>query len=380
MQRPDKTDLFTTVVMAHPRRAEAAYRLARSIGPSVRIIFDPDPNGPPSSSRTAARAWRYCDATVSHHLVVQDDVMALPSLVESVNRAIAAHPTAALAFYANSNSWHGAAARAALLAGYRWVSWVPQEYFPTVATVLPCDIAHEFAELAERQNAEDGDADGKDDDEVMRFYLASKEHPALVRTSALVEHRATPSIMGYDIAGIRRSVCLAEPDEFSDTEQRCLWELTAWPNFAYRRALLRMPSTHSRTGLRTRTRANHLMTVSLTWDDVCALSDELWRELPKIPERNARARRYLRELCLASYTLGWALAAIQGPVVKPLSWPPAADASLRSYAEGGLAYQSAVDLWADQSDIVINFMWRVLEIGRTRACLFNPTSARGISQ
>lgn len=369
MQRSDKTDLFTTVVMAHPRRAEAAFRLARSIGPSVRVVFDPDPNGPPSSSRTAARAWRYCDATVGHHLVVQDDVLPSPKLIESVNHAIAAHPTAALAFYANSNSWHGAAARAALLAGYGWVSWVPQEYFPTVAAVLPCDIAHEFAELAERQNAEDGDGDGKDDDEVMRLFLASKQRPALVRTSALVEHRATPSIMGYDIAGLRRSVCLAASDEFPGNGQGCLQELSAWPNFAYRRALLRMPSKHNRTDLRTRTRANHLMTVGLTWDDVCALSDELWRDLPTIPERNARARRYMRELCLASYTLGWTLAAIQGPAVTLPRWSPAADASLRSYAEGGLAYQSAVDLWVDHFDIVINFMWRVLELGRTRTCL-----------
>lgn len=367
MQHPAKTDLFTTVVMAHPRRAEAANLLARSLGPGARVIFDPDPDGPPSSSRAAARAWQYCDATVSHHLVLQDDVVPTPLLLESVGRAIAAYPDAALALYANSNSWHGAAARVALLAGYGWVSRVPQEYFPTVAAVLPCHIAHEFAELAERQGSADGDADGRMDDVLMCSFLASRQYRALVRTSALVEHKAMPSIMGNDIDGIRRSVCLAAPDEFPDAGERHLPELPALPNFTNRRASLKMPSKHSPTGLLKQDRAHHLMTVGLHWDDLCALSNELWQELPRIPEPNATARSYLQELCLASYTLGWTLAAVQGPGPGPPPRLPATNAALRSYAEAGLAFQSAVDLWADHFDIVINFMWRVLELGRTRA-------------
>ena len=331
----------------------------------MRVIFDPDPDGPPSSLRAAAHAWQYCDATVSHHLVLQDDVEPTPVLLESVGRAIAAYPDAALALYANSNSWHGAAARVALLAGYGWVSWMPQQYFPTVAAVLPCHVAHEFAELAEQQGS--GDAYGRHDDELMLSFLTSGQYRALVRTSALVEHKAMPSIMGNDTEGIRRSVCLAAPDEFPAAGEKHLPELPAWPNFAYRRAMLKMPSKRSRTGLRRQDRAHHLITVGLHWEDLCALSNELWHELPRIPEPTATARRYLQELCLASYTLGWTLAAIQGP--GPWSPPrlPSTDAPLRSYAEAGLAYQSAVDRWADHFDILINFMWRVLELGRTRA-------------
>lgn len=367
MRHPAKNDLFTTVVMAHPKRAESASKLARTVGSGVRVIFDPDPDGPPSSSRAAARAWRYCDTTAGHHLVLQDDVVPTPHLLESVGRAISAYPDAVLALYANSNSWHGGAARVALLAGYGWVNWAPLEYFPTVAAVMPCRIAHEFAELAERQDGVDSDADARKDDMLMRSFLADRKYRALVRTSALVEHRAMVSIAGNDMNEVRRSVRLAAPDDVPDARESLLAEVPAWPNFAYRRAVLKMPVKHDRSSFRTQGRADHLMSVGLRWDEVRALSDELWKELPSIPERNSTARRFAEELCLASYTAGWTLAAVQGPGVgRPLR-SPATDAALRSYAEAGLAYESAVDLWADHFDILVDFMWWLVEIGRTRA-------------
>lgn len=359
--------LFTTVVMAHPRRTEAANRLAASVGPGARVIFDPDPDGPPSSSRAAARAWRYCDGTAGHHLVLQDDVVPTPLLLESVGRAISAYPDAALALYANSSSWHGAAGRVALLAGFGWVDYVPLEYFPTVAAVLPCAVAHEFAELAERQSGLDGDEDGAKDDMLMRTFLASRPCRALVRTSALVEHGTMPSIAGNDITEVRRSVCLAAPDAFPAAVERRLPELPAWPNFAYGSAKLKTPAEHDPTSWQTLSRADHLLNVGLPWDEVCALADKLWPAPPGIADQNDTARRYLQELCLASYTAGWSLAAVQEPGSGPPARTPLTDAALRSYAEAGLAYESAVDLWAEHFDALIEFIWRALELGRNRA-------------
>jgi hypothetical protein len=366
LQLPVETDLFTTVVMAHPRRAEAANQLARSIGHGARVIFDPDPDGPPSSSRAAARAWRHCDSTVSHHLVLQDDVVPTPLLLESVARAISAHPDSALALYANSNSWHGGAARVALLAGYGWVSWVPLEYFPTVAAVLPCHIAHEFADIAEQQGGAAIDSDDRKDDMLMRSFLESRKYRALVRTSALVEHKTMPSIAGNDVNEVRRSVCLAAPDEFSTARESFLSGLLAWPNFAYHRARLKLPSKQGRSGFQTQEREDHLMAVGLHWDDLCAMAAELRLELPEIPARHATQQRFLQELFLASYTAGWSLAAVQGPGARPPRRTPVAEAALRSYAEAGLTYQSAVEQWADHFGVLIDFMWRALELARSR--------------
>ena len=255
----------------------------------------------------------------------------------------------------------------ALLAGYGWVSWVPLEYFPTVAAVLPCHIAHEFAELAERQGSADIEADGRKDDMLMRSFLESRQYRSLVRTAALVEHKTMPSIAGNNVDEVRQSVCLAMPDAFPAAGERHLPELPAWPNFAYGRAGLKTPSEHDRTSWQTLDRADHLLSVGLPWDEVCAVAAELWHELPRTPEQNATTRRYLQELCLASYTAGWSLAAIQGLGSGPPPRTSATDAALRSYAKAGLAYQSAVDLWADHFDILVGFMWRVLELGRTRA-------------
>lgn len=187
---------YSTAIMAHPRRAEQARRLVGQLAGQpcdAEIIFDPDPDGPPTALRTAARAWRHCPPGVSHNLVVQDDATIAPGLADAVATAITQHPQAALALFATSTSWNGAASRVALLAGYDWITSVPDEWFPTVALVMPCAIAHEFADLAERNMQ----ADDLGDDLLLARFLAERGYAGLVRRriwSSTVSCRASSAM------------------------------------------------------------------------------------------------------------------------------------------------------------------------------------------
>jgi hypothetical protein len=352
---------ISLVVMAHPSRADAASRLVRQLDGTAEIVFDPDPDGPPTALRTAARAWRRCPPGSSHHLVLQDDIAVAPTLVSSVTRAVRQHPAAALALYANSTSWNGAVARVGVLAGYQWVTSVPGEWFPTQGIVLPCRAAHEFADLARRHS---GDGDGLGDDTLMAGFLAQRGHTGLIRTTNLVDHIGMPSIMGNDDQGIRRSVCFEADLPADGVTGDHLAGLPAWPAFAYRRALLRMPSGHGRQRWQTRTRTEHLATVGISWPEIGTLAGKAYADLPVPPERRARCLRFLRELCLASYTLGWVVSAVPGSPASGRS--PLMAAALRSYVEAGLGYQRAVDLWTDHSDLLMELARHALEAGMSR--------------
>jgi hypothetical protein len=353
---------YSAAIMAHPRRAEPARRLADELaGQSceAEIIFDPDPDGPPTALRTAARAWQHCPPGVSHHLVLQDDVTIAPGLAGAVATAITQHPQAALALFANSTSWNGAASRVALLAGYGWVPSVPDEWFPTMAAVMPCAMAHEFAALTER-NVQVKDLG---DDLLLARFLADRGYCGLVRTANLVEHCELTSIVGNDDQGIRRSVCFWPGA--GEAAGSAVGEVPAWPNFAYRRSLLRMPSGHGRQRWQTRTRSEQLAITGISWPEVGVLSRQVYADLTRLPERRARCHRFLRELCLACITLGWAVAATRGPdSASSLPRSPRADAALRAYVEAGLSHQPAIDQWAGELGLLTEFAARIVELGR----------------
>jgi hypothetical protein len=353
---------ITTVVMCHPRRSAVAARLAGRLtgllGHEVGTVVDPDPDGPPSALRTAARAWAYCDGRASHHAVVQDDVEPAANLGPLLARAVRERPGAVLAFYANSRGWNGAIGRVAALAGHTWATPTLDEYFPTLAVVMPCAVAHGYASLADERLA----SKESDDDEVLAQYLARTGTPGLLRVPNLVEHRGLPSLSGYDTdpfkardqyQGIRRSVCFQAAAPAPAVESH-LARLPAWPHFSQRRALLRPYGRH------TLTRAAQYRVLGVTAAEIHHRADAWFARLGPVPERRAAARRYLRELYLAGYGLGHVVASVAA--AEP-DRTPAHEAAVGSYLESGLGKLSAEARWRPYWDVLMDTAWDALRAG-----------------
>lgn len=217
---------LSAVVMTHPRRREAAEKLALS-APSglLRVVMDPDPTGTPSVLRTALAAWSAIEDGATHQLVIQDDMVLSESFYDRVRSAIEARPDAALALFALWDSRNGAAVRMAAMAGARWVGAV-NEYFPCVAIVLPRRHAEGFAAYGRQRLG------GWPDDILMHRYLRDRGVPRYVAVPNLTEHEDRGSISGNAFRGPRRSVCFLPKDAPAE-ETRALTGLTVLPFFKH---------------------------------------------------------------------------------------------------------------------------------------------------
>ncbi|MFF5211930.1 hypothetical protein [Streptosporangium sp. NPDC000396] len=367
--------VMSSAVMAHPRRAVDARRLAAELGRGTAVVFDPDPGGRPSPLRTAARAWASCPPGSTHHLVVQDDAEPARDFWPLVERAVHSHPERVLTLYANSASWNGSVARVAMFAGHTWVTPMTDEYFPSLAVVMPCATAHGFAEAATAA-ARAGEAD---DDEVMVRFLATQALPPLLRTPNLVEHRELASLSGWDFQGVRKAVCF-QSRHLAAAVESCAPDIPAWPRFDHRRSLLRMPSRRGRARWQTQTRSGHLAAVGLPWGAVRAAAAQVMDRLRPLPERRAAAHRLVREVYLSAFTLGFT-AAVVNPDAEPLrNRTSLSDAALLSYVEGGLCRPQAVERWASRFDLLVDTAWTALRDGarhgsrrKERACAPTPS-------
>ncbi len=193
-------------VMTHPKRLEAAQRLADSAPPgALRVVMDPDPAGKPSVLRTALSAWSAIEDGATHQLVVQDDMILSETFFERARLAIEEMPDAALALFALWDSRNGAAVRFGAMAGARWVSAV-NEYFPCVAIILPRQVATGFVAYGRNR------LDAWPDDILMYRYLRDNGIPAYVSVPSLAEHEDHGSISGNAFRGPRRSVCFLPGD------------------------------------------------------------------------------------------------------------------------------------------------------------------------
>ncbi|QGQ19874.1 hypothetical protein GC089_12445 [Cellulomonas sp. JZ18] len=164
----------------------------------VRVVLDPDPDGPPSTVRTARRAWRPWHASATHHLLLQDDVTLPPDFGRHVTAAVAARPDAALSFFSEWGSFTSHALRVGAYAGYPWVRQ-PDTYLATQALVLPVGHADALAHLLAG-----ADLDEPDDHAVHRYVTgAGIEH--LVSSPNLVQHDDRPSVVGNGAMGARRA-------------------------------------------------------------------------------------------------------------------------------------------------------------------------------
>jgi hypothetical protein len=84
---------LSVAVMAHPARTQQAWWLAREL--DAPIIWDRGAG----EWDTGARAWAAFTDTATHHLVIQDDAIPMPRLIEHAASAIAARPSSPISFY-----------------------------------------------------------------------------------------------------------------------------------------------------------------------------------------------------------------------------------------------------------------------------------------
>jgi hypothetical protein len=197
--------VLSASVMAHPDRSASAHRVLASLGlENARVAFDPEPEGPASSLRSARLA--YADAAHSrgtHHLVLQDDVTFSRAFLESARALLSHHPDDAVSFFVEWGSRTASLARWAVFTGAAAVP-VVNPYVPTQALALPRGLAVGLARFL-TEETEHGEAD---DEAVLRF-LRARGVRALVAVPNLVEHEDLPSLTGNSGHGARHSVCFA---------------------------------------------------------------------------------------------------------------------------------------------------------------------------
>ncbi|WP_214321302.1 NAD-dependent epimerase/dehydratase family protein [Nonomuraea sediminis] len=193
---------LTGAVMAHPKRRDAAARLA---GDVLDVVTDPDPGGRPSAFRTSLLAWSSVPADSTHHVLLHDDMVLSSGFFERAERAAAALPGAALALFAFWNSRNGAAVRMGALAGARWVPGAA-EYTPVAALMLPREVAAGYVEWARDRG------DTWPDDVLMGRYLRQAGVPVYVAVPSLAEHEDLASLVDNDFQGLRRSPCFVADD------------------------------------------------------------------------------------------------------------------------------------------------------------------------
>ncbi|WP_431906784.1 NAD-dependent epimerase/dehydratase family protein [Nonomuraea jabiensis] len=189
-------------VMAHPRRMEAAARLAGGV---LDVVTDPDPGGRPSAFRTSLLAWSSIPGDSTHHFLLHDDMVLSGTFFQRAERAARALPNAALALFAFWNSRNGAAVRQGSLAGARWVAGAG-EYTPVAALLLPKEVAEGYVEWAA------GRGDTWPDDVLMGRYLRQAGVPVFVAVPSLAEHEDLASLVDNDFQGVRRSPCFFTDD------------------------------------------------------------------------------------------------------------------------------------------------------------------------
>ncbi|TDC02230.1 NAD(P)-dependent oxidoreductase [Nonomuraea longispora] len=233
---PEEGVRLSGAVMAHPRRREAAARLA---GDGLDVVTDPDPDGRPSAFRTSLLAWSSIPEHATHHVLLHDDMALSGGFLDRAGRAAHAMPGAALALFAFWNSRNGAAVRMGALAGARWVRGAG-EYTPVAALLLPRQVAAGYVEWARDKG------ESWPDDVLMGRYLRQAGVPVYVAVPSLAEHEDLASLVENDFQGVRRSPCFFADDPLADAgEDRVLDRLPVIP--FYKRGVaqcaVRVPGT-----------------------------------------------------------------------------------------------------------------------------------------
>ncbi|MDG4786772.1 hypothetical protein O7626_12655 [Micromonospora sp. WMMD1102] len=195
--------VLSAAVMTHPDRLSQARAVAAGLAPlDAALAVDPEPDGPPSTVRSARLAYAAVAPDATHHLVVQDDVLLPDGFAAAARQSLARQPRAAVSYFVEWGSRTAALVRFAALTGASWVPMV-NPYVPTQALALPADVAREFAAFLATQPDT-----GVADDELALDFLGRAGVPCLVTVPNLVEHDDRSSLIGNHAHGVRLSACL----------------------------------------------------------------------------------------------------------------------------------------------------------------------------
>ncbi|MGR8007559.1 NAD-dependent epimerase/dehydratase family protein [Streptomyces hypolithicus] len=190
--------------MTHPKRLEEAQLLADAdVRSRVQVVVDPEPEGRPTALRVAPLSWDCVEPDVTHHLVLQDDVLLAEGFYEHAERAAAAVPHEAISFYAGWEARNGAVARLAALTGAQW-AYTLQEHVPCQALMLPAEVARGYARFQEEHG------EGWPYDVVMQRYLNALGIPVRFCTPSTVQHDDLPSLAGNSYHGFRQATLFTE--------------------------------------------------------------------------------------------------------------------------------------------------------------------------
>lgn len=197
---PGTAQKISAVVMAHPRRAEAARALAERIAlPDVRIVLDPDPQGPPRPSRTSRAACAAIAPDATHLVLVQDDAVIREDFAEHVRELAAHRPDDPVSLFATWCSRTSFAGRLALHAGAT-LTEICDGYTPSVALLLPRKLALAVAET---------EPDVRQADVAIGTVLVAHGARPLLAVPTAADHAEGPSLIGNDPKGRRHSVLYA---------------------------------------------------------------------------------------------------------------------------------------------------------------------------
>lgn len=181
---------LSVAIMAHPSRSRYAEELRATLGRSVTVVYDPEPDSERNPWRCAREAWRRTPDACTHRLVLQEDVIPCPRLLTHVRRALTAKPDRVASFFLGTNAtmtW-----RLMLVAdarGAHWVQGFSAGWVPALALCIPQRLVQSLVDF------QDGTRPVADDDVYGRW---TREHglPWYASIPSLVDHDDdAPSLM-----------------------------------------------------------------------------------------------------------------------------------------------------------------------------------------
>lgn len=218
MSRGETTERSLRISLAiatHPVRKELAEALAQACEPvPADIIYDPDPDGPPSALRTAALAWSSAPSWATHHVVLQDDVRPCNSFEVALRRTLRLEPTAVMSLFTLWTGKGSQLVRLAATADFRCVGAADLSCLSSPGLAMPVDHALEYGKYL----AEGSPITGWRDAAKLQDFVRERRLPVILSVPCLIEHdivTSTSLLPHRARKGIRKAAYF-EPNLSSD--------------------------------------------------------------------------------------------------------------------------------------------------------------------
>lgn len=206
---------LSIAIMAHPRRAAAAERLAHEL--DATIVWDELDD----EWHTGRRAIAAYDPAASHHLVLQDDALPLPDFRRHAAAALEHHPDALVSFYLGTSrppQWQLAVDDACMRAedtGNAWIS--APVLLHGVAIAIPTVEIPAMLAWCERLEV-------PYDERLGMYWRYVLERPVMYTWPSLVDHDHGPTIAlhrdGEHREEPRRARLVGHPQSWATTTVR----------------------------------------------------------------------------------------------------------------------------------------------------------------